>query len=137
MGWNPPPHGSVTGHEADKDKGKGKAVDAQPAFELDDPFIADAVVVPGSPFPYNPYFDNGWVSDDEGHPDLTRISPCLFARLAVGCSKESWNTPASPNQRGPAIPVRSSSLGCLRPTGNTTVSRSPFPQDCQSLIHLT
>lgn len=29
--------------------------------------------------------DEGWVSDDEGHPEESRITPCTFAFWATGC----------------------------------------------------
>jgi hypothetical protein len=77
----------------------------------------DAMVSPGTRFPFNPYFDDGWVSEDEGQPGLTRISPCTFARWAKGCA------PTKPKEiKKPAIPTRSSSLRCLEPKERTKVS---------------
>jgi hypothetical protein len=92
-----------------------------------DPFLADAMVSPGSLYPYNPYFDDGWVSDEEGHPDLTRISPCTFARWAAGCAPTGWSKSTGHSPK-PVIPARSSSLGCLDYRQyNNKASHSPPP----------
>jgi hypothetical protein len=120
FGW-PPYHPEPIGiHETDMLGGKGKEVarDFEYIFPADyDPFIQDAMLVPGSPYPYNPYFEDGYISDEEGHPDLTRISPCTFARWAVGCAPDSWTKkkPVTTTPKRPVIPNRSSSLGCLEP----------------------
>lgn len=89
-----------------------------------DPFIEDSIMVPGSAYPYNPYFEDGWVSDEEGHPDLTRISPCTFARLATGCVSTTQTEPSKA-----VIPSRSSSLGCLesKQSQNVRGVLSPTP----------
>jgi hypothetical protein len=45
----------------------------------------------------------GWVSDNEGHPEENRISPCTFANLATGCKPTRQLTV-------PDIPARASSF---------------------------
>jgi hypothetical protein len=78
------------------------------------PVLSDTIMVPGSRYPYNPYFEDGWVSDDEGHPELTRISPCTFARWATDCASPSASISNSGKKgkkvRQPVIPRRVSSL---------------------------
>ncbi|KAK3902429.1 hypothetical protein C8A05DRAFT_33874 [Staphylotrichum tortipilum] len=84
------------GEDHTTDKGKDKTVATRHGSDSDDddhdddgnPFVAGAVYQP-SPFLDD---DDGWVSDGEGHPELTRISPCTFAKWAVGCAAESSNT---------------------------------------------
>ncbi|KAK4152748.1 hypothetical protein C8A00DRAFT_34531 [Chaetomidium leptoderma] len=118
------------GKDTNKDKGKCKEAEAgvvQTTPADYDPFILDAMVSPGSEFPFNPHFDDGWVSDDEGHPDMTRISPCTFARWAAGCGSNHWNK-ESPKK--PVIPSRSSSLGRLehkQPSGAPLIETPPRP----------
>jgi hypothetical protein len=82
----------------------------------------DMMVVPNRLFPHKPCFDDGWVSDDEGHPELGRISPCTFARWSTGCAQ----VPPTKLQK-PVIPCRTSSLGRSLPKQHTKVRRSPQP----------
>jgi hypothetical protein len=92
------------------DKGKGKEkVKAIIDMINDryDPFMDDMMVPPNSLFPHNPCFEeDGWVSDEEGHPELSRISPCTFARWSTGCAAA-----ALIKLQKPVIPCRTSSLG--------------------------
>lgn len=81
------------------------------------PVLSDAIMAPGSRYPYNPYFEDGWVSDDEGHPELTCISPCTFARWAAYCASPSPYDSISNKGKNkgkkvkqPVIPRRVSSL---------------------------
>ncbi|KAK4039133.1 hypothetical protein C8A01DRAFT_36895 [Parachaetomium inaequale] len=135
FGGQPSPRDPNTTHDNENDKGKGEgkeiAKDPADAVPADyDPFVMDAMVSPGTRFPFNPYFDDGWVSDDEGHPGLTRISPCTFARWATDCA------PTKPKEgKEPVIPTRSSSLRCLEPKQRT---KSPLaetpPRPASTLI---
>lgn len=68
--------------------------------------------------------DESWISDDEGHPEMARITPCTFARWAAGCARDDGarlkrhrrEQPEQQQQQQqeevPTIPARSSSLGC-------------------------
>lgn len=111
------------------DKGKGKEKEKVRAIidkinDHYDPFIDDVMVIPDRRFAYNPHFEDGWVSDEEGHPELGRISPCTFARWSTGCVPV---TPAKPTKlQKPVIPCRSSSLRRAEPKQHTKASQPHF-----------
>ncbi|KAL2143448.1 hypothetical protein VTI28DRAFT_10435 [Corynascus sepedonium] len=63
--------------------------------------------------------DESWISDDEGHPEMSRITPCTFARWAADCARDDGarlkrhrREQQQQQQEVPAIPARSSSLRC-------------------------
>ncbi|KAL2021524.1 hypothetical protein VTK56DRAFT_7023 [Thermocarpiscus australiensis] len=51
-------------------------------------FMMQPIQAPPTPPPYKEHkrlVDDGWVSDTEGHPERSRITPCTFALWATGC----------------------------------------------------
>jgi hypothetical protein len=67
-------------------------------------FMRPSVEVPPTPLYHQFADDDDWISDGEGHPEESRITPCTFAFLAVGCKRADSDKqikPVIPKVRGP------------------------------------
>lgn len=58
---------------------------------------------PASPLHLRKSENKSWVSDNEGHPEQHRITPCTFANWAAGCKPAN-----EPENQAPVVPSKSS-----------------------------
>lgn len=102
--WYPREPRSLSTHgTAETETDKRKAPE-RPGPHMYARFLLPPVQAPPLPPQYQQFLDDGWVSDDEGHPEESRITPCTFAFLATSCrlaDEHKDMKPAIPKVRGP------------------------------------
>ncbi|GAB1312931.1 hypothetical protein MFIFM68171_03141 [Madurella fahalii] len=80
--WYPREPSSLLIHGTTENKGKAPE---WPRPHMYTRFLLPPVQASSLPTQCQQSLDDGWISDDEGHPEESRITPCTFAFLATGC----------------------------------------------------